>query len=1068
MTRPRVWKCALLALLLGRMSEADPAWAQSPTANDLNLLQQHLNFVWVMICAGLVLLMQVGFTLLEAGLVRSKNSINVALKNMLDFGVSVCAFAAIGFSISFGSGTNFLVGFDPDTFFVANLTPWVFAFFVFQVMFCGTAATIVSGAVAERMKLSAYLFLTLIMSALIYPVFVHWAWGNALHDNPSAFLAQMGFVDFAGSTVVHATGAWVALAACIVIGPRTGKFDASGKPVKFHGHSPVLSTAGGLVLFVGWIGFNGGSTLSATPGIAHVIANTVLAGATGMVAGAALSLRHHRFFAPDEAINGMLGGLVAVTAGCKVLGPQGALIIGAIGGTIAVWGSRQIEGRLRIDDAIGAIGVHGFAGVAGTICLVVLAPIENLPNGRLAQLGVQALGVSLNFFWAFGVGLVACLAYKRLFGIRVTREAEEKGLNEAEHGARIGVGHVEDAIENLVRGTVDVASRLPVDTGGEAEVLTRRFNALMDKVEAEESDRVSAADAARTKEEAERLSALTNNSFEAVVMVVDGRVVDGNKALEEMLGIGLVDLKGRLVAELVPFTDQVRLTEALSSRESRPIELTVLRPDEAQIPAEARGRMITFRDVETSLLALRDLREQRAAEAQIRHLANHDPLSGLPNRAVFQELFSQAVAQAESIGTTVALLLVDLDRFKDVNDLYGHPAGDGVIVEVASRLQTIAKDARVVARLGGDEFAIVHCGLVFANQALDLGYRLVQELTRPIEVGLPAPLRCGASIGIALFPKDGSNLSEIISKADNALYQAKAAGRYTCRLFEEGMDNSVRKRQELQADLETALETGAFELHFQMQVDATTEAVTGYEALLRWNHPAKGLISPADFIPIAEETGLIIPIGRWVLEQACRTAAAWPGCERVGVNIGPVQFRDRSFVAAVLDILVSTGLHPSRLELEITENVLIGDDKRAISILSQLKAAGIKIALDDFGTGYSSLSYLRRFPFDRVKIDRSFVRGGADSKQSEAIIRAIIQLAQSLDMQVIGEGVETLSELEMLKREHCGELQGFLFGRPEPMPFHEVAAVQELFKVAEEMKCSARKDTWQASDRHVA
>ncbi len=364
-----------------------------------------LDMTWLLVAAGLVMLMQVGFLLLEAGMVRSKNSINVAQKNLLDFVFGVVAFAAVGFMIAFGRSEGLPFGTQTDFYFLRNVDPWQSAFFVFQVMFCGTAATIVSGAVAERMKLSAYVFGSLFMSALIYPIFVHWAWGSALFANGTAFLSEMGFVDFAGSTVVHSTGGWVALAACMVIGPRIGRFNADGTSVRIAGHSPVLSTTGALLLFIGWIGFNGGSTFSASEDIAPIIMNTVLAGGMGTCVGYVIGFYQDGVILPEKANSGMLGGLVAVTAGCHILDPANALIIGAIGGAVAIFANAFVETRLKVDDAVGAIGVHAFAGVAGTLLLALLAPVEHLPaGGRLAQLHVQLVGIGINFYWSFGLG----------------------------------------------------------------------------------------------------------------------------------------------------------------------------------------------------------------------------------------------------------------------------------------------------------------------------------------------------------------------------------------------------------------------------------------------------------------------------------------------------------------------------------------------------------------------------------------------------------------------------------------------------------------------------------------
>jgi ammonium transporter, Amt family len=515
-------------------------------------LQQSLDMTWMMVAAALVLMMQVGFMLLEAGLVRSKNSINVAQKNLLDFTFSVLLFAAVGFMFAFAPSDGFIVGFDQNLLLLQNLDPWQYAFFAFQVMFCGTAATIVSGAVAERMRLIAYVWCSVFTAGIIYPVFTHWAWGSALSPNDSAFLAEKGFVDFAGSTVVHGTGGWIGLAACIVIGARIGRFDPEGRPMRIQGHSSVLATAGAFILFVGWIGFNGGSTLSATSDIAMIIVNTVIAAASGGAGGYILGWTQDRIILPEKSLSGLLGGLVAVTAGCHVLTPFGAAIVGLLGGIAAVYANLFIEQRLKIDDPVGVVGVHGVAGVIGTLGLAFLAPADRLPLGSGgAQFLVQLEGVVINFVWCFGLGFAFLKVLSRFMTLRVCPADEEIGMNEAEHGTRLGIGHVEDALDNVIAGKADLNMRLKVSPGDDSERLTRMFNALMDTIQNEEVAQIKAADAKRSREESERLSALANATFDAIVISVDGRILDGNAALEDLLGYNIEQLKMRGLYEFV-------------------------------------------------------------------------------------------------------------------------------------------------------------------------------------------------------------------------------------------------------------------------------------------------------------------------------------------------------------------------------------------------------------------------------------------------------------------------------------------------------------------------------------
>ncbi|MBB4301040.1 Amt family ammonium transporter [Rhodobium orientis] len=1011
--------------------------AASEVTEAIAAVQRKLDFAWVLIAAALVLLMQVGFLLVEAGMVRSKNAINVAQKNLLDFVFSVVVFAAIGFMFAFGGSTGFWIGIDSKLLMLSDVDAWGLTFFVFQVMFCGTAATIVSGAVAERMRLSAYVLCSIFISGLVYPAFVHWAWGTALVDSPGAFLAHMGFVDFAGSTVVHGTGAWIALAACIVIGARHGRFDADGNPVRFHGHSPVLATAGAILLFVGWIGFNGGSTLEASPAVAHVIANTVLAAATGGTAGYLLGWWRERVLLPDKVFSGLLGGLVAVTAGCMALKPGGALIVGFLGGASAVIGIGLLERRLHVDDAVGAVGVHGVAGVVGTLGVALLAPVENLPaGGRLAQLGVQALGSGVNFVWAFGLGLVFFHLLGKIILLRVDAHGEEIGLNESEHGTRLGIGHVEDAVGRLVDGKADLGMRLPVEPGDEAERMTRLFNALMDAIENEEIRRGLDKEMRRDDEESERLSALANATFDSIVISVEGVVIDGNAALETLIGLPLSRIKGRSIEEFVDNACLPLVAEQMQKADTGPYELILHRADGAEIPVEVRAREIIYRGLPTRVAAIVDLRERKAAEEQIRHLAQHDPLTDLPNRAVFTDRLVRSITLARTKPIGIAVILIDLDHFKDVNDLHGHPVGDKVIAATGERLRQLTRHTDTVARLGGDEFAIVQADVQFANQAADLSHRVVSILSQPIDCGDGLVVRVGASLGVALCPAHGDNPETLMSRADTALYRAKIQGRNTYCIFEEGMDAAVRKRRVLEADLSAAIEEEQFVLYLQPRLDLHSAGITAYEALIRWNHPKKGLIEPADFIPVAEQSARIVGIGEWVLKRACEMATQQLGAARISVNVSPLQFRDRGFLDSVRNALEESGLKAERLEIEITENVLIEDDERALEILKALKKLGVGISLDDFGTGYSSLSYLSRFPFDAIKIDRSFVHSVSRSENVLAIVETIVRLGRALGMRIVAEGVETAEQLVLLQAEGCDEIQGYLIGRPQPLGSH--------------------------------
>ncbi|MCB1883569.1 MAG: EAL domain-containing protein [Geminicoccaceae bacterium] len=535
---------------------------------------------------------------------------------------------------------------------------------------------------------------------------------------------------------------------------------------------------------------------------------------------------------------------------------------------------------------------------------------------------------------------------------------------------------------------------------------------------------------ARAKGETERLRTLVDAAFEGLVIHDQGTILHVNESLarlvdrprEELVGLGIFDcLPGEDV-------DEAKARALPGGRST--YEAEIVRRDGRRVPVEILARDAVYDGRHARVVAVRDLSERRQAEARIRHLAHHDALTGLPNRALFRDRLGQAIAFAARTGGQVAVLCLDLDRFKAVNDFYGHATGDTLLRKVSAALAGTVREADTVARLGGDEFAIIQAGADQPRGSAEFAARLVERLGRSCELdGIQVDV--GTSIGIALYPDDAQDPDALLGKADLALYRAKADGRGTYRFFEPVMDERLHERRCLEVELGAVIAKGGLVLHYQPQACTRTGRIIGFEALVRWPHPKRGLVPPGDFVPLAEETGLIVPLGAWVLEAACAEAAAWPHDLRVAVNLSPVQFARNDLPNLVADVLARTGLPPSRLELEITEGVLIADSERAISILSRLKELGVLIALDDFGTGYSSLNYLRRFPFDRIKIDRSFV---ADLGQPKAasIIKAIIDLSRSLRIEVLAEGIETPAQLQALRTACCGEIQGFLIGKPMP------------------------------------
>jgi diguanylate cyclase (GGDEF)-like protein len=429
-----------------------------------------------------------------------------------------------------------------------------------------------------------------------------------------------------------------------------------------------------------------------------------------------------------------------------------------------------------------------------------------------------------------------------------------------------------------------------------------------------------------------------------------------------------------------------------------------------------------------------DMTEQRRSDAKIVHMALHDALTDLPNRALLKERLDLAVTRAQR-GDILAIHLLDLDHFKNVNDTLGHPTGDQLLIAVANRLRMLVRETDTIARTGGDEFAIVQLDLEEPADAATLAQRIIETVSETYDIG-GHQVVVGTSVGITIGPMDGQGADQLIRNADLALYRAKAEGRGVYRFFEPEMDARMKKRRTMEYDLRRALVAGEFELHYQPLINLEQNEITGCEALIRWFHPEKGMVSPGEFIPLAEENGFIVPLGEWIIRQACATAATWPEQIRVAVNISPAQFKNQGLLQVVVGALATSGLSPRRLELEITEAILLDDTAETLAILHQLRALGVRVAMDDFGTGYSSLSYLQSFPFDKIKIDRSFVREVADGKNAVNIVRAITALANGLGMETTAEGVETKDQLDTIKLQGCTEMQGFFFSHARPA--HEI------------------------------
>ena len=533
----------------------------------------------------------------------------------------------------------------------------------------------------------------------------------------------------------------------------------------------------------------------------------------------------------------------------------------------------------------------------------------------------------------------------------------------------------------------------------------------------------------------------------------DRRYVLANRVAEAQFGRTRDAIVGKTALDLFPRA----AADALSADDDKMLQSGHgLFRDEHADPSQSQAlskRFITSRRVGISdqageiryiINVVDDVTERRQANEKIAHLAHYDALTDLPNRVLFREQIEREL-QRTGPGEQFALLYIDIDEFKGINDSLGHHVGDELLKALAGRIRSCLGESDLIARLGGDEFAVIRTGVGNVRDVVEFVTRVHESIRQPYQC-LGHQLSTDASIGIALAPRDGTELDQLIKNADLAMYGAKAGGRRTHRFFEPAMDACAKARLAMEQDLRQALVDGGFEIHYQPLVDLQRDEVTGCEALLRWRHPERGMISPAEFVPVAEDTGLIVELGEWVLKTACAEAASWPDHIRIAVNVSPVQLKCPTLALKIASALANSGLRANRLEIEITEAVLIRDDETALTILHQLRDIGVRIALDDFGTGYSSLSYLKRFPFDKIKIDSCFIGDIAEADGSSAIVQAVVNIAASRNMTTTAEGVETLEQKQLLRALGCTEMQGYLFSAARPGP-----EVRSLFGLRDAM-----------------
>ncbi|MEG3640796.1 ammonium transporter [Magnetococcus sp. PR-3] len=1223
-----------------------------------------LDILWVTISIGLVLLMQAGFLCLETGLTRSKNSINVAMKNLVDFSVSMTAFLALGYPLMFGSSLSGWLGWGMP-FSVGSNEPFQMVFFLFQALFCSTAVTIVSGAVAERLGFRAYLFLSALIALFVYPIFGHWAWNGLDSGQSLGWLGAAGFVDWAGSTVVHAVGGWFALALLLVIGPRTGRFNPDGSVNPITASNLPITALGALILWFGWIGFNGGSTLSLDERIGPVVLATCLGAVGGGIGGVAWSWFHQEHPSVLSAINGTLAGLVAVTAGAHALSPIAALLAGLVAGPLAML-VEQLLIKNRIDDAVSAIPVHLGAGVWGTLAVALLGDLDRLGTGlsRMSQLWVQFQGIMAACVVAFVIPYFLLRTINRVYPMRVTPEQEWQGLNISEHGTRtelsdfLGVlreqadtgnvglraevdpfsevgliadryNHVMDALEEAVvktravfhtagdailimhpkhgqitahnpkaeeifdrageafqhltltdlvpaltmqrvwlghheesEGRLPDGSTFPLEMAitrashGEGEMLIGTFRDIRDRKEAEYAIKASEArfrtifksaalgmalidpeqrvldanpalirmfelphgieahgplsemahpqdrqevsqrlnaviqgyshqencevrclchgrdltiwtrmvisrivlDASqgamvvaiiedvterRRSEEALRLAATVYESTNESVVIfnMSGRVEQVNQAFCKLSGYEAREVRGLELKHLLSARYDKHLfkemDEALAVEDHWSGEVMSQRKQGALASERLSLSLVRRPDGSTqnSIAVFTDLTEQKAQEEIIWRQANFDQLTGLPNRRLFQDRLTQALAQADRASGRVALFFLDLDRFKPINDTLGHQAGDELLQKAAVRINDSVRSSDTVARLGGDEFTVILPNIQNGQDLSRIAEGIITSLTNTFHLKA-GEANISTSIGVAVYPDDAQDDEALVRAADAALYQAKDHGRNNAQFFTESLNEQITERAALEQGLKRALGRGELFLVYQPQIEVATGRLSGAEALVRWRLPSGEVMPPDRFIPMAEESGLIVQVGEVVLEMAVRQIRQWIGDgfepPRISINASPKQFHVEGggLTSQLMATCDAYELAPSRVAIEIVESGLMVDPESSGAILESLAKLGVEVELDDFGTGYSSLARLSRLNIQALKLDRRFLVGIPEDAQNRTLVTAMVQMARGMGIQVIAEGVEDLQQMAFLKDLGCHRAQGFGIARP--------------------------------------
>jgi ammonium transporter, Amt family len=1002
-------------------------------------------YYWLITCSMLVFVMQAGFLCLESGRIRSKNSINVAAKNIADFLISVAVFWMVGFAFMFGNSANQLGLIGLSNFFFAETnSSWNVSFFLFQMMFCGTAITIVSGAVAERMTFNGYLIAALILSTVIYPISGHWAWAGFLNKDNQGWLEALGFIDFAGSMVVHGVGGCVSLVAVMLIGARRGRF--SSDQLLPQGSNLPFSALGVLLIWFGWFGFNGGSTLLFNAHVPIVLLNTCLAAAWGGIATTAIAYQRHKFVDVTCLLNGIVGGLVAITASCFAVTAFDSAIIGITAGALVFYGEQWLE-HLKIDDAIGVIPAHLLCGIWGTLSVGIFADLTTLNTGlsRISQIGIQLLGVVAIAAWAIAISYILLRLINRYVPLRVTNESEIIGMNVSEHNSATELLELLTSMKQQ-QNLGDFSTPVPEEPFTEVGVVAHQYNQVIAKVRSE----ILARDQAITnfRDSERRKSAILDSSMDCILTIDDnGKILEFNPAAERTFDCSKrYALENNFIQLFVPKEQASYVKRSLEHEFSthdgllinRRNSLNLTRKSGSEFPAEisVTGSNTSHHQYKEYTLNIRDVTRQKKLQAKLRQLAYSDPLTGLYNRTYLIENLKRALKNATPDDSLIVYFL-DLDRFKRINDTLGHKAGDGLLCEVASRLSRVTRETDIISRWGGDEFIIMMRGHLTQEFARQKAEEILIVMREPVEVE-GYSLNIPTSLGIAYqhTVANETTADKLIQHADIAMYEAKIKGRDNYQFYSPQLEKFNSSNFQMEAELKEDLYTERFFILFQPKVNRNREII-GLEALSRWNHKEQGFIPPNQFIALAEESPLIFELGEQVIIRCLDQMREWRDHNKklvpLAINISGQHLISAQFLPFLQAQLLRVGISGHLIEIEITESVLVSDIERCINVMSQLKTLGVTISVDDFGTGYSSLNYLKRLPLDVLKIDKSFVDECADVREDGKICATIINLAQNLELRIVAEGVETEMQFEFLKKHGCEYYQGYLFYKPMPV-----------------------------------